>query len=143
MRKNTGQSLEACNYDVVVMDLMNMKPGPRGCGNMILRDNSVPRSKAVCLSALDFNAPPVFTMSDKAKTPLASSSTNKKIKVEGAKSKSKVRSKKPTASTASANTTSVKDERKMVSSLCGNHNVLGCDCVHGEVKIEEDTTMSG
>ena len=138
-----GQSLEARNYDVVVMDLMNMKMGPRGCGNMMLRDNSEPKSKKIFLSALDLSSRSTSTTSHKAKTALTSSSTNKKVKVEGAKKKSKVGIKKPTASISSTTSTLVNDMRQIGSSLCGIHSIFACDCGHNKVKMEEDTEMSG
>ena len=143
LRKNTGKSLEACNYDVVVMDLMNMKMGPHGCGHMVLRDNTEPKSKKIFLSALDLHARSTFTTSDKAKSPLMSLSANKKVKVQGVRVRSKVGNKKPTNSISSTTSTLVNDERQMGSSLCGNHSIFACVCSHNHVMVEDDVSMSG
>ena len=52
-RQQRGETLKACNYDEVTMDLLDMNQGPGGCGNMIVKDNSPLRVHAVMLTALE------------------------------------------------------------------------------------------
>ncbi|MCJ1379771.1 hypothetical protein MMC17_002874 [Xylographa soralifera] len=54
-RQQRGETLKACNYDEVTMDLLNMKQGLGGCGNMIVKDKSPLRVHAVMLTALELS----------------------------------------------------------------------------------------
>ena len=52
-RQQRGETLKACSYDEVVMDILSMRMGSGGCGNMVVKDNSPLRVHAVMLTALE------------------------------------------------------------------------------------------
>ncbi|MCJ1390338.1 hypothetical protein MMC18_003197 [Xylographa bjoerkii] len=85
-RQKRGETLKACNYDEDVMDLLNMRQGPGGCGNMILKDKSPLRVHAVVLAALE--SPGSTNASTNApRSALGNLQNNKKIKKEEGTSK--------------------------------------------------------
>ena len=88
-RLKRGETLEACNYDDVVMDLLNKKPGPGGCGNMIAKDNSPLRVHAVMLTALESSGS-ATNATHPSRSALGDLQSNGKIKKEeGAKKESR------------------------------------------------------
>ena len=60
-KNQLGLPVKACNYDQVVMDLLNLKRGPKGCGIMVPKDNSHSRIRDLVWQSLDISATPTPT----------------------------------------------------------------------------------